>query len=443
MSCLNTFLRCLYSLIFTFSIPALLLRLWWKGRKNPGYRERWAERFGFFKPPAQSGGLWVHAVSLGETMAAVPLIREFQKRFPALPITITSTTPTGYKTAKNIFKDTVLQAYFPYDLAWCIKQFLKRVRPTILIVMEKELWLNCFWVCHQEEIPIFIANGALSLHSLKGYQWFSRIKQQILQCITFVFAQSELDATRFLALGLDPKHLIVAGNVKFDVALKEGVEITGKQYRETFGNRPVWIAASTHVGEEEPVLLAFKQILEQQPDALLILVPRHPERFDTVAALLAQHSYTFVKRSTGVPVARETQILLGDTMGELALFYAASDVAFVGGSLVPVGGHNALEAAALSVPVIMGPYVDNCVEITKRLADAGALIQVSDSDALAKAVLHWFLKPADRQQAGACAKKVVKKNQGAVKKIMDVITLVSWIQPLKMVKSSRGTWVKG
>ena len=334
---------------------------------------------------------------------------------------MTSTTPTGYQTAKNIFKDTVLQVYFPYDLAWCIKQFLKRVRPTILIVMEKELWLNCFWVCRQQKIPVFIANGALSLHSLKRYQWFSRIKQQILQCITVVFAKSETDATRFLALGLERNHLIVAGNVKFDVALKEGVEIAGKQYRETFGNRPVFIAASTHAGEEELVLLGFKQILEQQPDALLILVPRHPERFSTVAELLAQQKYTVVKRSSRFSVAPGTQVLLGDTMGELALFYAAADVAFVGGSLVPVGGHNALEPAALSVPVIMGPYVDNCLEITKRLADAGALIQVSDSDALAKAVLHWFVNPVDRTQAGICAKKVVEKNRGAVKQIVDVI----------------------
>ncbi|HXH54295.1 MAG TPA: lipid IV(A) 3-deoxy-D-manno-octulosonic acid transferase [Gammaproteobacteria bacterium] len=421
MSCLNTFFRWLYSLIFTFSIPALLLRLWWKGRKNPGYRQGWRERFGFFKPPAQAGGLWVHAVSVGETMAAVPIVREFQKRFPGLPITLTSTTPTGYKTAQTIFKNDVFQVYFPYDLSWCIQQFLKRVRPTILIIMEKELWLNCFWVCHQKKIPIFIANGTLSLRSLKGYQWFPRIKQQILQCITVVFAKSEIDATRFLALGLDPHHLIVAGNVKFDVSLKEGAEVAGKQYRDTFGNRPVWIAASTHAGEEELVLLAFKQILEQQPGALLILVPRHPERFSIVATLLAQQGYIFVKRSSGFLVAPETQILLGDTMGELAFFYAAADVAFVGGSLVPVGGHNALEAAALSIPVIMGLYVDNCLEITKQLAGAGALIQVSGSDALAKAVLHWFVNPVDRQQAGASAKKVVEKNRGIVKRIVDVI----------------------
>jgi len=418
---LNTFLRWLYTLVFTLSIPALLLRLWWKGRKNPAYRQRWAERFGLFKSLVQSGGLWVHAVSVGETMAAVPLIREFQKRFPGLSITITTTTPTGYQTAKRVFKEEVFQVYFPYDLPWSIQSFLNRIRPKILIIMEKELWLNCFWICYQNQIPIFIANGCLSLRSFKGYQRFHRLTQIVLNCITKVFAQSQMDAERFLALGLDPNRLLVTGNMKFDVAVKEGIEIAGKQYRETFGNRLVWVAASTHAGEESIVLAAFKQILQQYPETLLILVPRHPERFESVADLIAEHGYTSVKRSSQLPVTQETQILLGDTMGELSLFYAASDVAFIGGSLVPVGGHNALEAAALGIPVIMGPYVDNCVEITKLLSDAGALVQISNGDALAEAVLKWFLDLATRKQAGAFGKNVVEKNQGAVKKIVDVI----------------------
>lgn len=419
---LNTLLRWLYILVFTLSIPVLLLRLWWKGLKNPDYRKRWAERFGFFKPPVQTGGLWVHAVSVGETMAAVPLIREFQKRFPTLPITITSTTPTGYKTVDTIFKDEIFQVYFPYDLPWCIEQFLKRIQPTLFIIMEKELWLNCFLMCHQKNIPIYIVNGALSLHSLKGYQRLNQMTQMMLTCITYVFAQSQTDAERFLKLGLDPSRLMVTGNMKFDVPIKEGIEAVGKQYRDTFGTRPVWVAASTHTGEEELVLLAFKQILKQYPDALLILVPRHPERFETVAALLIKQGYIFVKRSSKHPITKETQILLGDTMGELSLFYATADVAFVGGSLVPVGGHNALEAAALGVPVTIGPYVDNCLEITKLLSDADALIQISDSDALAKAVLQWFSDPLARKQAGAFGKNVVEKNRGVVKQIVDFIS---------------------
>ena len=287
--------------------------------------------------------------------------------------------------------------------------------------MEKELWLNCFWMCYQKKIPVFIANAALSLRSLKGYQRFSRITQQILACITGVFAQSEIDATRFLALGLSANHLRVTGNVKFDLSLKEGVAMAGKQYKKTFGNRPVWIAASTHAGEEDVVLLAFKQILAQKPEALLILVPRHLERFTTVARLCTTHDYSFVKRSNGLAILPETQIILGDTLGELGLFYAAADLAFVGGSLVPVGGHNALEPAALNLPIIMGHYVDNCFEIIQKLVGVGALIQVSDSDALAKAVLHWFDNPVDRAKAGASAKEVVEKNRGAVKQIVDLI----------------------
>lgn len=422
MSLLNMLLRCLYSLVFALSIPVLLLRLWWKGRKNPDYRQRWAERFGFFKPPANTGGLWLHAVSVGETMAAVPLIREYQKRFPHQPITLTSTTPTGYKIAQTLFKGEVFQVYFPYDLAWCFKRFLNSVRPAMLVVMEKELWLNCFWMCHQRHIPVYIANGSLSQHSLKRYQFFQGMTQLMLSCITRVFAQSKTDADRFLALGVDPSRLIMNGNMKFDVAIKEGVEVAGKQFRDTLGTRPIWVAASTHVGEEELVLQAFKQILSQCPNALLILVPRHPERFETVGMLLTQQGYTFIKRSSGLPVTSDIQILLGDTMGELMLLYAASDLTFVGGSLVPaVGGHNTLEPAALGIPMLVGPYVNNYVDITKLLLNAGALVQVNDAQVLAKAVIEWFSAPEKRQKAGSIAKSVVEENKGAVKQIVDVI----------------------
>ncbi len=420
-SLINMLLRYLYSLVFTLSIPVLLLRLWWKGRKNPDYRQRWAERFGFFKPPTKTGGLWLHAVSVGETMAAVPLIREYQKRFPEQPITLTSTTPTGYKAAQTIFKGAVFQVYFPYDLSWCFKHFLNSIRPTMLVVMEKELWFNCFWICHQRHIPVYIANGSLSQHSLKGYQIFQGMTRLMLSCITRVFAQSKTDADRFLALGIDPSRLIMNGNMKFDVAIKEGVEVAGKQFRETLGTRPIWVAASTHVGEEELVLQAFKQILSFCTDALLILVPRHPERFETVGMLLTQQGYTFIKRSSGLPVTSGTQVLLGDTMGELMLLYAASDLAFVGGSLVPVGGHNTLEPAALGIPIIVGSYVDSYRDITKLLSDAGALVQANDSKALATAILQWFSDPKKRLQAGSVAKSVVEKNKGAVKQIVDVI----------------------
>jgi 3-deoxy-D-manno-octulosonic-acid transferase len=419
---LNIILRWVYTLIFILGIPVLLLRLLWKSRGNPAYRRHWAERFGFFKAPAKTGGLWVHAVSVGETMAAVPLIREFQKRFPDLPIVITSTTPTGRACAKSIFKDEVFQVYFPYDLSSCIQRFLKNLQPKLLVVMEKELWLNCFSICRQQLVPIYIVNASLSRHSLKGYQRFKTLIRGLLECMTMVFAQSETDADRFLELGVEQKHLMITGNMKFDIAIQEALETAGKQYRAGFSNRPVWIAASTHIGEEEQILVAFRQVLEQVNNALLILVPRHPERFGSVATLIEQQGYTAVKRTSGLPVTENTQVLLGDTMGELTFFYALSDVAFVGGSLVAVGGHNTLEPAALGVPVIVGPHVHNCMDITKLLLEAGGLLQVSDSDGLAHAVLRWFSAPDKRQVAGEAAKSVVEKNRGAVKKIVDFIS---------------------
>lgn len=418
---LNAVLRWLYTLIFILGIPVLLLRLLWKSQGNSAYRRHWAERFGFFKAPVKTGGLWVHAVSVGETMAAVPLIREFQIRFPDLPIVITSTTPTGRACAKSIFHDEIFQVYFPYDLTSCIQRFLKKLQPKLLVVMEKELWLNCFSICHQHLIPIYIVNASLSRHSLQGYQRFKTLTRQLLTCITMVFAQSETDADRFLALGIDPKRLMITGNMKFDMVVKEGLEAEGKKYRETFGNRPVWVAASTHTGEEEQILMAFRQILQKTKNTLLILVPRHPERFGTVATLVAEHGYSVVTRSSGLPVTENTQVLLGDTMGELTFFYALSDVAFVGGSLVAVGGHNTLEPAALGVPVIVGPHVDNYRDITKLLLSAGALVRVSDTGELAKTVLEYFSNPQKHQQAGLSAKKVVVKNRGAVKQTVDCI----------------------
>jgi 3-deoxy-D-manno-octulosonic-acid transferase len=414
----QSLIRGFYTVAIAISIPVALLRLWWKGRRNPGYRERWTERFGFLKAPIQTGGIWVHVVSVGEAMAAVPLIRALQAQFPDQPITITSTTPTGFERVRDVFQGKVFQSYFPYDLPGNFKRFLNTVRPRILIIMETELWLNCFCVCREAGIPVLIVNGRLSPQSMQGYKYIGMITRQILDCITQVMAQSERDGTRFVELGLAPDRLLVTGNMKFDVALKEGIEEEGKLLRASWGTRPVWIAASTHAEEEEIILEAFREIQKHYPRLLLILVPRHSERFDSVAALLEQQGYSVVRRSTQLPVSAETEVFLGDTMGELSLFYAASDIAFVGGSFVPVGGHNTLEAAALSVPTIVGPYVHNFVEITELLSTAGALVQTPNVQSLVQSVLHYLGDVPARQRAGVAGKAVVEKNRGAVKKMI-------------------------
>jgi 3-deoxy-D-manno-octulosonic-acid transferase len=414
-------LRWLYTGLFVLATPFILLRLYCKSLKNPAYRARWAERFGIFKFPLPPGGLWIHAVSVGESVTAIPLVLEFQKRFPALPITVTTSTPTGSARVQSVLKNQVFHMYFPYDLPWCFGKALKVIRPKLMILMETELWPNCLWQCKQRHIPVMIANGRLSPRSIREYGYVQFVAKQMLACVNFVAAQSLRDGANFIALGLAPERLVVTGNIKFDLTLKEGTKTEAQLLRETWGKeRLVFVAASTHGGEEEQILTAFSEIRRQFKDALLIAVPRHPERFSGVAELIKRQGYSMVLRSSGLNATSKTQAFLGDTMGELDLFYAASDVAFVGGSLVAIGGHNTLEPAAQGVPVVVGSHVHNFVEVTQLLLDAGALVQVSNSHALAEAVLHWFKMPAARKRAGSAGKAVVERNRGAVTKIVDL-----------------------
>jgi len=411
----------MYTLAIAISLPLVLLRLWWKGRKNPGYRLRWQERFGIFPFPALSQkSIWVHAVSLGEVVAATPLIRELQKQYPNVPIVVTTTTPTGSQMIQNTFKDSVKHVYFPYDLPIIINRFLDHFRPQILILLETEIWLNCLAGAQKRNIPIVIVNARISPKAFNRYEFISSITSKMLSYVTWVAAQSVEDGERFVSLGLPCERLSITGNIKFDAVIKEEQMQQGHALKASW-KRPVWVAASTHSGEEEQVLNAFKMILTEIKEALLILVPRHPERFEAVQNLVVQEGFSIVTRKSEAPVLMGTQVFLGNTMGELNLFYAASDLAFVGGSLVPIGGHNALEAAALGVPVIVGPHTFTCVEVTRFLLDAGALVQVDSSETLAQAVLTWFKNPAACQKAGMQGFAVVEKNRGALRKMIYVI----------------------
>lgn len=419
---MQTIIRWFYTFILILGIPVLVMRLFWKSRKIAGYRHRILERFGIFSPPVQKGGLWLHAVSVGESVAAIPIIQAFQKEFPNIPVMVTTTTPTGSSRVKATFGDKVGHVYFPYDLPIFLNNFFNRVRPEIAVIMETELWPNCLWLCKQRRIPVLIANARLSPRSMQGYRRFRFAVRNMLQCVTVVAAQSQQDGARFIELGLDPSRLIVTGNVKFDVSFSEEVIKAAITLREMLGNsRPIWIAASTHPGEEEQVLAAFETIRKEFPKSLLILVPRHPDRFVSVAELLKKKGHSVISRSSGERVTVDTTVFLGDTMGELGLFYAVSTVAFVGGSLVPVGGHNLLEPAALGVPVITGSYVHNFVDISRLLLDAGALVKVSNSKELAEAVLYWFKNAVACQEAGMRGKQVVAENRGAVEQILNTI----------------------
>lgn len=414
-------IRFFYTVLLSLLTPFLLLRLWLRSLKAPQYRERIAERFGFFNPPENPGGIWVHSVSLGESIAATPIIQQFKKQFPHIPITVTTTTLTGSNQIQKTFGDSVFHVYFPYDLPGSLHRFLQKVRPKLLLILETELWPNCLKICQDQKIPIVVANARLSPRSMEGYSKIKMLTQGMLACITKVCAQSQKDGDRYLQLGLKPSQLDVVGNIKFDVKNNYQKEDEVLKFKELFKSRSVWIAASTHKGEEEQVLDAFSIILKQIPTALLILVPRHPERFVTVSELVRERGFSVVTRKSGDICTPETQVFLGDTMGEMGLFYQISSVAFVGGSLVPIGGHNTLEPALCKVPAIVGPHTHNFVEITALLSESGALKKISNSDDLAKTVLHWLLVKEDCVKAGEAGLRIVEQNRGAVEKIIKTV----------------------
>lgn len=425
-------MRFLYTLILYLLAPLVPLRLIWRGLRAPAYLRRWPERLGFFPALPTDEVLWVHAVSMGEVQAAVPLIRLLRARYPELPLLVTTMTPTGSRRVRETFNDEVFHVYVPYDLPGAVRRFLNRTRPRLAVVMETELWPNLFHHCKRRGIPIILANARLSQRSATGYERFATFTREVLGCISAIAAQGQADAERLIVLGADPARVHITGSVKFDVKLPTDLgEQAGALRRDWGSDRLVWIAASTHEGEEEQVLDAFDLLRRRVPRCLLVLVPRHPERFARVAALCARRGYRTVLRSEARPCAPDTDVFVGDSMGELMLFYAAADVAFVGGSLAPVGGHNPLEPAALGLPVLVGPHVFNFEEITRMLREAGALQQVQDAQELAAAV-EAYLHDADlRHTNGEKGRRVVENNRGALHKLMEIVATYAVIDAIR------------
>jgi len=412
-----------YTLLYYLLLPVVFTRLLLRARKVPLYRKRWAERLGFFKAPAQSNGLWVHAVSVGETIAAAPLIKQIQQAYPDLPITITTMTPTGSGRVRALFGNSVFHVYVPYDTPGAVKRFLRRVKPRLALVMETELWPNLVHYCARQQVPVLIANARLSERSARGYGRFAKLSKDMLSKVSAIAAQGEDDGQRFLALGLAQQKLHITGSVKFDIRVADELINAGKKLRSQWGeNRPVLIAASTHQGEDEQVLDAFAEVLQRNSNALLVLVPRHPERFGDVAALCRTQGFDCVLRSKAESVTPSTQVLVGDTMGEMMLLFAASDIAFVGGSLVPSGGHNYLEPAALKMPILSGPHVFNFTNISQMLVAAGGMELIDDSHQLAERLNQWLADPALAQQIGEAAQLVVENNRGAQQRLFEVIS---------------------
>ncbi len=406
-------LRLLYTGLLYLILPLALLRLYWRGRQDPGHRRRWRERLGFI-PSVPAGCLWVHAVSVGETRAALPLIRALLDRYPDLPLLVTTTTLTGSHQVREALGERVHHLYAPYDLPGAVARFLRQTRPRLAVIMETELWPNLLRQCAVAGIPTLIANARLSERSARGYGRIGGLTAAMLRDITLIAAQAEADAERFRILGAP--RIQVTGNLKYDLALPDDLAKQGRQLRrELLGeDRPVWIAASTHAGEDEQILDAFARLRARWPELLLLLVPRHPERFDGVAALCRQRGFSVVRRGERRPCAPETAVFLGDSMGELLRFYVAADLAFVGGSLVPTGGHNVLEPALLGLPVLFGPHMFNFTEAGERLLEAEAAWRVAGAAELAATLNRLLADPALRQQAGQRGRAVVERHRGAL-----------------------------
>ena len=394
--------------------PALISGLLVKGLRSREGLQRWRERLGRIPFSVESGAIWVHAVSVGEVQAAIPLIHELKRTRPKRQILVTTTTPTGSKQVESQLGSTVLHCYLPLDLPFAVKRFLDTTRPALAVIMENESWPNLFWQCRERGIPVFLANARISPSTFKTYKKIKGLMQSLLRDVT-VLAKSREDADRFLHLGGDPELTRICGNLKYDLRLDPDLVKQGRELRSRLsGHSFVWVGASTREGEEEQLLRAHTSVLEEHPDALLILVPRHPERFAEAADICHKLGFTPHRRSEGLIPSGKPTVYLGDSMGELPMYYAASDLAFVGGSLVPVGGHNPLEPAALRLPVLMGPYVFNFAEIADMLASREGLIQLRDGSDLAEVLLRLIPDPESRRETGEKAGAVVEQNQGAV-----------------------------
>ena len=413
-------MRRLYSALMYAASPVAFAIVLWRGLRNRRYWEALSERFGFGKTYA-SPTIWVHAVSLGEVTAAAPLIRALRTRQPQCPLILTTATPTGRARAQALFGDSIAVRFLPYDLPGSMRRFVDRVNPRVAIIMETELWPNLFDQCRRRGVPVVLASARLSPKSVARYRTFRALFRPMFAGGTLVAAQSEEDAERFITIGADRSRTRVIGNVKFDMDIDPAMVYRAHELRlAIFSSRPVWIAGSTHAGEEELVLTAHAALETQIPGALLLLVPRHPQRFDSVAELLKRRGVRFERRSS-MGLAPDAQVLLVDTVGELTMLYAAADVAFVGGSLIPVGGHNLLEPAALGVPVITGPYQANGADIARVLLEQGAAVQVADARQLTDALLGLFADPARRARMGELGRHAVEVNRGSVARLLALI----------------------
>ena len=415
-------MRSLYSALLYLSMPVVLLLLAIRGLRDPDYLKRWSERFGRFHPPDNGGGILIHAVSVGEVNAASVLQRGLSARFPDIPLAMTTFTPTGSERVRDLFGSEVFHVYWPFDLPGSVRRFLDRTRPRILVIMETEIWPNLYREAEARGIPIVIANARISDRSLGAYRRVRRLTASALRGVAAVAAQSEGDAERLIELGAPPGRVTVTGNIKFDMHLPASLNEQGESIRTAWGtHRPIVVGGSTHEADEVAMLAAFTRLLADWPNALLVLAPRHPERFARAAQLARAAGLGVSLRSEGLSCPASANCYVVDAMGELLAFYAAADVAFVGGSIEAIGGHNMLEPAALARPVLFGPHTANFKDISQQLVDNGAGLRVKDAADLESVLRRLLSEPESRDRMGQAALKLVRAGQGAADRTLDLL----------------------
>ncbi|MBB1364418.1 MAG: lipid IV(A) 3-deoxy-D-manno-octulosonic acid transferase [Shewanella sp.] len=413
--------RIVYSLFLYLLFPLVILYLAFRAIKSVDYRSRWSERFGFAK--LTKTDVLIHSVSMGETLAAIPLIKQLMTVHPDYAFTVTTTSPTGSAEVTKAFGDTVQHCYLPFDFSYAIKRFLRQLQPKVCIIMETELWPNLVHFAEQQQVTLILANARLSQKSADKYTKKRRLAVPMLNKLNLITVQTKAEAERFITLGVTRQRIHVCGSLKFDLTIdpikKQQANTLRAQWDRV--NSPIWVAGSVHPGEFEAILSAHKQLLACFPNALLIMAPRHPEQFNLAAITITQSGLTLARRSMNDEVNSQTQVLLGDTMGELVMLYGTADQAFVGGTLINNGGHNPLEPAAMGLPVYVGPNHWDFAEITQLLADAGALICINSADELAQELQNKFTNSHMYQSASFAGLAVVEQNRGALLKQFTLI----------------------
>lgn len=413
--------RTAYTLLLWLLLPYALFHLWWRARKQPEYLQHVGERFGRYTTRSDKPLLWLHTVSVGETRAAATLVQRLRERYPDHQLLLTHTTPTGRAASEQLYGDDVLRVYLPYDYPFAVRRFLDHFKPRLGVLLETEVWFNLIDACREAKVPLLLLNARLSPKSAHAYSRFRSLARDGLHALTLIAAQTEADALRLASLG--HRAVPVMGNLKFDIVPPADQLALSTELRQQFGlQRPVFLAASTREGEEALLLTALQYAAVD--NLLVVIVPRHPQRFDAVAALIEQHGYRMQRRSSNAPIAADTRVVLGDSMGELFAYYAACDIAFIGGSLLPLGGQNLIEAAACGKPVLFGPHTFNFAQATEQAIACDAALRVQHADDLVHLLNVLMYDPARMRAMGESGRRFVEENQGATERAVRLIDTV-------------------